>query len=445
MRVLVIVCLCIVMAHSDLFGATVNVRFINPVVEGSNFHIDVEVKAASADLLIGGSTIFMEYNKAAISSPIATGIFLSENKICDGDNSSQYETSFRYLESGPKGEGNYAILMDLMGSACPTITNDTWVKVASFSFQVENASLPTDLVISTNHSRFNSFTNTGVNQHTIGTVSNFDLSVLDVAAQTTDYDLTIKAYLKGALEGNGGGTLMRDDLRTNNLIPNTEPYSAMPGFDIIGTAGNNVIDSGVLNTTGSNAIVDWVLVELRDSNNPKEIFKSQAALLQRDGDIVGMDGVSKPTFKLFHNSYYVSVRHRNHLGVMTSTALNLSNANINFTSTTTPTWGINAQNVANGVSSLWSGNSNGDDRVILQGANNDTNGIFFAVLTSPLNAGNTANFILTDYNNNDINLDGQTIFQGLVNEVNFVFFNVLFFPGNPGQLTNQIISEQIPK
>ena len=65
-----------------------------------------------------------------------------------------------------------------------------------------------------------------------------------------------KVYLQGALlnPNLGEETLMRDDLRVANLIPTTSPYP-----------DGLTCDASVFNTTGANAVVDWVFVELRDA------------------------------------------------------------------------------------------------------------------------------------------------------------------------------------
>ncbi len=128
-----------------------------------------------------------------------------------------------------------------------------------------------------------------------------------------------KVFLQGAING----ALMDDNLRVNNVLPNTEPYTAR---GITGIENANIsMKSSALSVTGNNAIVDWVIVELRDATTPSTILSRRAALLQRDGDVVDVDGVtSVPFTKVGADSYYVSILHRNHLGVMSGTAHSLS-------------------------------------------------------------------------------------------------------------------------
>src|SRR5690606_8841876 len=102
--------------------------------------------------------------------------------------------------------------------------------------------------------------------------------------------------------------LMSDGLRTS-LMPSAQPYNTAPW----NYNGTETMSNAVRNVTGANAIVDWVLIELRDANAPATILHTRAALLQRDGNIVDIDGVNPVTFLgTAAGDYYVAVRHRNH-------------------------------------------------------------------------------------------------------------------------------------
>ncbi|MBK7382868.1 MAG: PQQ-dependent sugar dehydrogenase [Flavobacteriales bacterium] len=64
--------------------------------------------------------------------------------------------------------------------------------------------------------------------------------------------------------------LMHDDLRIAGLVPLTEPHTAL-GFTQVG-GGGETTTLARLAQTGKNAVVDWVLVELRNKNNPAQIL-----------------------------------------------------------------------------------------------------------------------------------------------------------------------------
>ncbi|MBK7083975.1 MAG: metallophosphoesterase family protein [Flavobacteriales bacterium] len=130
----------------------------------------------------------------------------------------------------------------------------------------------------------------------------------------------LKAFLEGPFDPIEGR--MRDDLRLAGMIPTISPYPSV--FPHLGEAPAGAIAPALLTDTGANAIVDWVFVELRDRFVPSQIVAAKAALIQRDGDVVDVDGTSPVQFALPPENYHVALRHRNHLGVMTGQALALA-------------------------------------------------------------------------------------------------------------------------
>jgi hypothetical protein len=175
---------------------------------------------------------------------------------------------------------------------------------------------------------------------------------------------SIKFVANVYLEGPFNGTDMNDNLRGFGYIPVTEPYTAL-GFMHEGRGGGEeVTDSAtVFGITGNNAIVDWVMLEIRDKNDATNILGSRSALIQRDGDIVDLDGVSSINFKGFSpDNYFVAVRHRLHLGFRSnaSQALSRVSSNLAFGDGTIPTFGSNALKNVSGVYVMYSGNGNYD-------------------------------------------------------------------------------------
>ncbi len=139
--------------------------------------------------------------------------------------------------------------------------------------------------------------------------------------------LAMKVFLQGATinPNSGEESLMRDDLRAAGLIPTTSPYS-----------DSLSCDAAVFTVTGNNAIIDWVWVELRDRLDASVVIAGQSTLLQRDGDIVTIDGVSDVGFSELEDNYYILVKHRNHLGILSANTIALSTTvtNIDFTNDT---------------------------------------------------------------------------------------------------------------
>ncbi|WP_299433065.1 LamG-like jellyroll fold domain-containing protein [uncultured Aquimarina sp.] len=255
--------------------------------------------------------------------------------------------------------------------------------------------------------------------------------------------INIKVFLQGAAlnPNTGEESLMRDDLRIAGYIPTTSPYT-----------DGLICNSAVFNITGDNAIVDWVWLELRDSADNTSVIASRSALLQRDGDVVHTDGVSPIYFSASAANYYVVVKHRNHLGVMTDSAVMLSQSatTVDYTDGSVTTYGNNAQSsygMPVGVSAMWAGDSNGDGNISLIGNPNDTNTIRDVILNDPINqAIQFYGFNVTGYNNADVNLSGGTQIIGSNNDANLVRDNILNHPINTFiQFYGFTITEQLPE
>jgi|GEM_PF-816563 len=173
--------------------------------------------------------------------------------------------------------------------------------------------------------------------------------------------LNLKVLLEGPY--NTATQKMNDGLRNAGLLPTTEPFTAL-GFLHQNGGGNEAVPAAVMNTTGDNAPVDWIYVELRDKNNPASVLYTLSALVQKDGDVVGTDGVSALNFsQAAPDNYYIAVRHRNHLGFRTANAIALSAAaaTLNFTNNSVALYGAGSplKNIS-GVYVMYAGEANRD-------------------------------------------------------------------------------------
>ena len=262
--------------------------------------------------------------------------------------------------------------------------------------------------------------------------------------------LNIRVHLKGPLlyGGNSGSLLMGDDLRQKGYLPLEEPYTAFPRFNHVGAdgGGETVANKMVFEQTGADAIVDWLFIELRDAADSTKVIATRSALLQRDGDVVGMNGHSSVHFaSMPMGEYYVAVRHRNHLGVMTGEPYELGAIpqTLDFTDPAFPTYGTNAQAKIAGRMAMHAGNFNQDRRVIAIGPGNDVFSLFSAVLSAEDNTMHLTNYILKGYSLADLDLDGEAIYNGAGNERTKLFYHVLGNCLNNGQ-PNCILVEQLP-
>jgi hypothetical protein len=261
-----------------------------------------------------------------------------------------------------------------------------------------------------------------------------DPGVLDAscncAVEPTTVTLPVVMGMEGPMDEFTG--LMDDDLRDQDLLPFVEPYT-MLGFNVTENAFFQA-DPAAFLITGTKAIVDWVLVELRSANDPSLVMASRAGLLQRDGTVVMTDGVSPFTMNAPSDDYYVAVRHRNHLGVMTTfpVAVNSQTQLVDLSDPQFPVFGTDARVVKGGVACLWAGDVNGDGTILYTGAGNDRDEVLQAV------GGQVPTSTATGYLGADLNLDGVVRYTGAGNDRDIILQSV------GGSVPTAVRTEQFP-
>lgn len=314
-----------------------------------------------------------------------------------------------------------------------------FILFSDFTLKAEKSFvLQTELMSSARLTSYN------LQQNDTGTASDHFPVVTDFSIKTATVSPIV--YLQGAAINPypEAPELMRDDLRRNNLLPTTSPYQ--DGL----TCEATVFDANV--GAENDDIVDWVYIELRDATNNTQVKYGRSALLQRDGDVVDVDGISTAvTLNVPPADYYVAIRHRNHLGIMTIGEIELSSniVSINFAQDSNLIgYGTNLQTqfgVPSGRFAMWAGNVNGDAVVQYLGTSPDTPAILSTVLNDVGNFLNFPTYTVTGYNLNDVNMDGNTQYSGLVPDTPFILQNILSHPGNFLNFSTFVISEQLPE
>ena len=241
-----------------------------------------------------------------------------------------------------------------------------------------------------------------------------------------------KVFLEGPYSTGTG--LMGDALRSGGLIPLAEPYAGL-GYAHTGGGGGETVSAGILTTTGNNAIVDWVLVELRNSANSAQILATRSALLQRDGDVVDVDGTSGVLFNgRPPGTYFVTVRHRNHLGVMTASAVALAGttSTVDLTVAGTAVYGTEARKTVGSVQLFWAGDANFNRQLKYTGASNDRDPILTRI------GGVIPTNTVSGYFLEDVTMSGVVQYVGTGNDRDPILVNI------GGSVPTALRNEQLP-
>jgi hypothetical protein len=279
----------------------------------------------------------------------------------------------------------------------------------------------------TNWSSLNGSINTSSNQ------ISFPVSVAsaNITAMNQFVLAKAKVLLQGAYDPSNG--LMTDKLRSNSLIPLTDPYRQSPYssyFTEVNDPQTETIANSVLDDQPSQGdnIVDWVFLELENPSD-NSVLQTRSALVQRDGDIVDIDGKSDVTFNnISSGNYTIVVRHRNHLGLSTDPSsftplLSEKQSTapmIDFTTSNSLFGGSTAHGTtSDGKYVLWGGNASIDGIVKFSGPNNDRD----FILGTTLNG--TATTYYSGYSNSDLNMDGIVKYTGPNNDRDYLLSSIL--------------------
>jgi len=162
--------------------------------------------------------------------------------------------------------------------------------------------------------------------------------------------LEARVFLEGAYSA--AGDTMRWDLQKSGVIPLTSPYAN---------------DARSVSSIPPK-VVDWVLVQLRATPTGAAVV-SRSTFLRNDGRLVADDGTaSKIVLEAPPGNYYLVIKHRNHLAVMSagSVALSASGSTpYDFSSGSGMFYGTGgAKQIKTGVWGMIGGNANNANSVI---------------------------------------------------------------------------------
>ena len=240
--------------------------------------------------------------------------------------------------------------------------------------------------------------------------------------------LQLKVFLQGPYAGGGSMTTT-----INGIIPATSPYQDVNNNSQYLNGTDHVVVPYSIPTN----ITDWVQIEIRN-NNTTTVVGSKSCFLRDDGQVIAPDGLTENiSLGIIPDDYYIVIKHRNHLAVMSSDVVQINGlTTYDFTTgqdkayyTTDP---APMADLGGSKFGMWMGDVNSDGVVKYNLDNNDRVLIYNRI-------GNAGfNITVSGYYNEDVNLDGVVKYN-LDNNDGLLIYNVI---GNSG--FNLTKSTQVP-
>ncbi|MCB0794714.1 MAG: fibronectin type III domain-containing protein [Flavobacteriales bacterium] len=244
-------------------------------------------------------------------------------------------------------------------------------------------------------------------------------------------NVPVRTLLEGPFEEGSG--LMEDGLRAQQLIPLQEPFTAL-GFVHAGEGGGETILPNVLQTTGTNAVVDWALIELRSGTAANTVMATRSCLLLRNGMLVDTDGASSPRIQVPPGEYHLVIRHRNHLAAMTGQPIALGNSltTIDLSDPLIPLYGTEAMKTVGTTRVHWAADVTRNGQLKYAGSGNDRDAILQQI------GGSVPTSVTTGYHSEDVNLDGVVKYAGSANDRDRILQNI------GGSIPTAVRNGQVP-
>ena len=166
--------------------------------------------------------------------------------------------------------------------------------------------------------------------------------------------LGVKIFLHGPY--NTAASEMSVALNNAGLLPLSSPYAE---------------DGRTISAMPAD-VVDWVLVELRSISGGSAVV-SKSALLRKDGQVVADDGLTESiSLNAAEGDYFIVIKHRNHLAVMSAAAESLTKTAVlyDFTTAQIQAFGTDPMiEIESGIFGMAAGDANGDG--VVDGADRD--------------------------------------------------------------------------
>ncbi|OWY18998.1 hypothetical protein C7N43_37100 [Sphingobacteriales bacterium UPWRP_1] len=177
---------------------------------------------------------------------------------------------------------------------------------------------------------------------------------------TTQVTVKVKVFLQGCYNATTGS--MNTNLRNSNLLPLTQPFNRPP-WNYTGT--ESVATASAIPTNA----VDWVLLEARNASDNYVVAETKACFLLSNGELADVSGTPSNGVNFntltTNGSYFLSVKTRNHLAVMSANTVSVPNSTIlNLTQTANVMGGApQLANMGGGIYAMLAGDMDGNGTV----------------------------------------------------------------------------------
>lgn len=344
------------------YDLRLNNKHVDYCSEAPSLCMDIQIKAADGaeDFLVGEYTIFLNYNANAISFKSYNSIGFDENVMCNILDITSYSPYDDAQNTALELQGNGKWNVSNTGGGfvedfeCSIVTNSVWENFGTICFYITSSNdQTTDLRFNTIQTKLNNDNDDVIQVHSQNNLEAFD----EYPIQNTHFSI----LLEGAYQTGVAG-VMKTELLDNGLLPTSQPFNRSP-WNYTGT--ENVASSNDF----PDDVVDWVLIEARDANDNNVVLETKAAFLLANSLVIDADptvcrGVKFDNLSPYE-SYYFSIKTRNHLAVMSENAVEIPN-NVVFDFT----WPENVSDglaqlfhVGNGFYALKAGDINSDGRI----------------------------------------------------------------------------------
>lgn len=238
-------------------------------------------------------------------------------------------------------------------------------------------------------------------------------------------------YLRVILQGAYDQTsaLMKNSINLAGNLPLSQPYNTSP-WNYTGTE---------FVVSFPDSIVDWIMVELRDQNDPSIIIERRAALLSQSGLVLDTDFSDGLNFNSDTGNYFLVVDHRNHMPVMSGNPVSLPNDSEPYDfreivntqpylhNNPLPTV-LELEPSGSGKFGMIAGDVNADDALLYLGINDDREDILNIIVN--ISGNYYLNGSIFGYYPEDVNLDNEVLYLGLGDDREIIIQNLIKLKGS---------------